>query len=42
MQEECKAFDVTQDIYTLSYLPKNYNFDNFPWVAVPRDSVDEK
>lgn len=27
--------------YTLSYLPGNYNFDNFPWVAVPRDSVDE-
>ncbi len=27
--------------YTLSYLPCNYNFDNFPWIAVPRDSVDE-
>ena len=27
--------------YTMSYLPKNYNFANFPWVAVPRDSVNE-
>ena len=22
-------------------LPLNYPFDSFPWVAVPRDSVDE-
>ena len=27
--------------YTISILPLNYPFDNFPWVAVPRDSVDE-
>ena len=26
---------------TLAYLPRNYNMDNFPYVAVPRDSVDE-
>jgi hypothetical protein len=27
--------------YTVKILTLNYNFDNFPWVAVPRDSVDE-
>lgn len=27
--------------YTIKGLPLNFNFDNFPWVAVPRDSVDE-
>ena len=27
--------------YTIKILTLNYNFDNFPWVAVPRDSVDE-
>lgn len=27
--------------YTVSYLPRNYNWDNFDFVAVPRDSVDE-
>lgn len=27
--------------YTIKGLNKNYNFANFPWVAVPRDSVDE-
>lgn len=27
--------------YTVAILPKNINFDNFPFVAVPRDSVDE-
>lgn len=27
--------------YTLAYLTRNYNFDNFPYIAVPRDSVDE-
>lgn len=27
--------------YTIAYLPSNFNFANFPWVAVPRDSVDE-
>lgn len=27
--------------YTLAYLPSNYNFDNFPYVAVLRSSVDE-
>lgn len=26
---------------TLAYLPLNYNFDNFSYVAVSRDSVDE-
>ena len=27
--------------YTLAYLTRNYNFDNFPYIAVPRDSVNE-
>lgn len=27
--------------YTIAIIPLNYNFDNFHWVAVPRDSVDE-
>jgi hypothetical protein len=27
--------------YILRGFPKTYNFDNFPWVAVPRDSVNE-
>lgn len=27
--------------YTIMYCPKTTNFDNFTWVAVPRDSVDE-
>lgn len=27
--------------YVSKHLPLNFNFDNFPWVAVPRDSVDE-
>lgn len=27
--------------YVIKGLPKTYNFANFPWVAVPRDSVDE-
>ena len=27
--------------YTIAVLPLNFNFANFPWVAVPRDSVDE-
>ena len=27
--------------FTMAGLSINYNFDNFSWVAVPRDSVDE-
>ena len=27
--------------YTEKSLPLRFNFANFPWVAVPRDSVDE-
>lgn len=27
--------------YTVKNFSLNYNWDNFPWVAVPRDSVDE-
>lgn len=27
--------------YTVKLLPRTYNFANFPYVAVPRDSVDE-
>lgn len=27
--------------YTGMVCPLNFNFDNFTWVAVPRDSVDE-
>ena len=27
--------------YTVKIAPQNYNFDNFPWVAVPRGSVNE-
>lgn len=27
--------------YTNVGFPKSYDFDNFTWVAVPRDSVDE-
>lgn len=27
--------------YTLRGFPKTFNFNNFTWVAVPRDSVDE-
>lgn len=27
--------------YTVAHCPLNYNFGNFSWVAVPRDSVDE-
>ncbi len=27
--------------YTVAILPTNFNFDNFSWVAVPRDSVEE-
>lgn len=27
--------------YTISYLPRTYNWANFHWVAVPRESVDE-
>ena len=27
--------------YTIAYLPLNYNFDNFQFVAVLRSSVDE-
>jgi hypothetical protein len=27
--------------YTESRLPLTYNWNNFAWVAVPRDSVDE-
>lgn len=27
--------------YVIKSLNANYNFANFPWVAVPRDSVDE-
>ena len=27
--------------YTIAIMPLNYNFDNFPYVAVSRDSVDE-
>lgn len=26
---------------TVASLPANYNFANFPYIAVPRDSVDE-
>lgn len=28
--------------YTVAHCPLNYNFGNFSWIAVPRDSVDEK
>ena len=27
--------------YTVAYLPRVYNFDNFPWRAALRSSVDE-
>ena len=27
--------------YTISYLPTNYDFNNFPYVAVLRSEVDE-
>lgn len=27
--------------YTQVNMPRNYNWANFTWVAVPRDSVDE-
>lgn len=27
--------------YTGAHLPVNYNFDAFPWVAVPRKGIDE-
>ena len=27
--------------YTIKSLNPRYNFANFPWVAVPRDTVDE-
>ena len=27
--------------YTIKGFTRNYNFANFPWVAVPRDSIDE-
>lgn len=27
--------------HTIASFPLNYNWDNFPYVAVPRDSVDE-
>lgn len=27
--------------YTCAHCPLNYNFTAFPWVAVPRNSVDE-
>ncbi|MBQ8552301.1 MAG: hypothetical protein IJ428_05770 [Clostridia bacterium] len=27
--------------YRVMHCPLNYNFANFTWVAVPRDSVDE-
>ena len=27
--------------HTIAYFPLNFNWDNFPYVAVPRDSVDE-
>lgn len=27
--------------YTVKVLTLNYNFANFPWVAVPRNSVDD-
>lgn len=27
--------------YRLAGFPLRYNFDNFPWVAVPEDEVDE-
>ena len=27
--------------FTLAYLPKNYNFNNFPYVAELRENVDE-
>lgn len=28
--------------YTVAHCPLNYDFDNFSWIAVPRDSVNEK
>ncbi len=28
--------------YTIALLPRNYSWQSFSWVAVPRDSVDEK
>ena len=27
--------------FTIAYLPTNFNFDRFSWVAVPRSEVDE-
>lgn len=27
--------------YTIKQLPLSFDFSTFPWVAVPRDSVDE-
>ena len=38
--------ETEQDIpityyYTVMYTPLNYDFNNFTWVAVPRDSVPE-
>ena len=38
--------DTMQEIpvtyyYTVSSVPVTFDFVNFPWVAVPRDSVDE-
>ena len=27
--------------YTVAHCPLNYNFGNFSWIAVPRDSVDD-
>lgn len=28
--------------YTLMYCPINVDFDNFTWVAVPREGIEEK
>ena len=38
--EEGNPFPVTY-YYTLVYAPLSANFNNFTWVAVPRDSVPE-
>lgn len=38
--ETGEEFPVTY-YYVVKVLPLNFNFANFPWVAVPRDSVDE-
>lgn len=28
--------------YTVAHLPLKYDFDNFPWVAVPREDVEDE